>query len=159
MNIIEIVKEKFPDQILDSHTNYGDNTIVVDRTHLLEIMNFLKVNREAPFDLLLDLCGVDYFGREPRFEVVYHLYSLPTTKRLRVKTAVPEGDLNVASMIKVWEAADWFEREAFDMFGIHFSGHPNLTRILMWKEFEGHPLRKDYPIRKRQAIPTLADIV
>ena len=94
-----------------------------------------------------------------RFEVVYHLYSMPTKKRIRIKVRLNESDASVPSVMKIWEAADWFEREAFDMLGIKFVGHPNLKRLLMWNEFQGYPLRKDYPIDKRQPIPEPAEIV
>ncbi len=157
--MLEVLKQKFGSAILDHHQNYGDETVVVDRASILEVMKFLKQNAACPFNLFLDLGGVDYPNRNPRFELVYHLYSLPRNRRIRIKTALPESDLKIRSVISVWESADWFEREAFDMFGIHFEGHPNLKRLLMWEGFQGHPLRKDYPIDKRQPIPVMADLV
>lgn len=155
----ELLKQKFPNRILESHQHLGDDTVVIERAHLVETLKFLKGNPEIPFDLLLDLCGVDYLGQNPRFEVVYHLYSLKTHQRLRVRTKLRENDLILDSVVSIWETANWYEREAYDMFGIYFNGHPNLKRLLMWTHFEGHPLRKDYPIQKRQPIPTLDDIV
>ncbi len=159
MSILDTLKQKFPDAILSAAQDHGHDVVVVDRKKIFEVLQFLKNNSECPFEMLLDLCGVDYLGKDPRFEVVYHLYSLSKIKRLRLKVALPESDLTIPSAVTLWEAVNWFEREAFDMFGIHFEGHPNLKRLLMWEEFEGYPLRKDYPIDKRQAIPTLDDIV
>ncbi len=159
MNVTETIKQKFSKHVLSSHADFGDETIVINRDGVIDVMNFLKSDPACSFDLLLDVCGVDYLGREMRFEVVYHLYSMKTKGRLRVKVPLAESDLVIPSVIQIWEATDWFEREAFDMFGIHFEGHPNLKRLLMWNEFEGHPLRKDYPINKRQPIPVPADIV
>ena len=122
-------------------------------------MEFLKGNGETPFNLLLDVCGVDYMGQTPRFEVVYHLYSLSQKARLRVRVKLDEADLKIASVMDVWEAADWFEREAYDMYGVIFEGHPNLKRLMMWESFVGHPLRKDYPQDRRQPVPEPADII
>ena len=125
-----------------------------------DILNTLKELKEGQkFDFLMDICGVDYPGRDGgRFDVVYHLYSSSANMRLRVKTRVPENDPVVPSVTSLWKAANWFERECFDLFGIKFSGHPNLKRILLYEGFEGHPLRKDYPINKRQVIPTSVDL-
>jgi len=95
---------------------------------------------------------VDYIPREPRFEVVIHLYSIPHGHRLRLKTPLEGDDPEMDTLTSVWRGTDWFEREAWDMYGIVFKGHPNLKRILLYEEFEGHPLRKDYPIDKRQPL-------
>ena len=96
---------------------------------------------------------MDYLGRNPRFEVVYHLYSIPLNHRIRIKVPVSEENCKVPTCIDLWKSADWFERETFDMMGIVFEGHPNLKRLLLFEGFEGHPLRKDYPINQRQKIP------
>ncbi|MDO8519116.1 MAG: NADH-quinone oxidoreductase subunit C [Deltaproteobacteria bacterium] len=157
--ITDIIKQKFLGAVLESSASYGDETVVIDRARLIQVMNFLKTFHETPFNLLLDVCGVDYLGKEPRFEVVYHLYSLSKKARLRVKVKLSESDLSVPSVMGIWEAADWFEREAYDMFGIRFEGHPKLKRLLMWEEFKGHPLRKDYPMNKRQPLPEPAEII
>jgi NADH-quinone oxidoreductase subunit C len=98
------------------------------------------------------LTVTDLYPRTPRFEVVYHFLSLAQNRRLRVKVPVPEEDPQVPSLVSHWPGANWLEREAWDMFGILFQGHPDLRRILMYDEFEGHPLRKDYPYRKRQPL-------
>lgn len=124
-------------------------TWIVRRDSLRELAAELEADKESGYDLLLDLCGVDYPGRDDRFEAVYHLYSVPRKERLRLKVPVPEADPVLPSLIDVWKAADWFEREAFDMYGLQFEGHPNLRRILTHEAFEGHPLRKDYDPARR----------
>ena len=153
--ILECVKEKFPRAVLSSHDFRGDETLVISRESLLDVMKFLKEDPALDFNVLMDLCGVDYstFGEaRPRFEVVYHLYSLRKNHRVRIKVQLQEESPELPSVIGLWATADWFEREVWDMFGIHFNGHPNLKRILMYKEFVGHPLRKDYPVNKRQPL-------
>jgi NADH-quinone oxidoreductase subunit C len=101
---------------------------------------------------LVDITAVDYAVRKPRFTLVYHLLSLPFNRRLRLKVSVEDGDPVLDSLTPWWGSANWLEREVWDMFGIRFRGHPDLKRILMYEEFEGHPLRKDYPIHKRQPL-------
>jgi NADH-quinone oxidoreductase subunit C/D len=124
-------------------------TWVVRREVLADLARDLRDGASTRFDLLLDLCGVDYPDRAERFEAVYHLYSIPRGERLRLKVPVAESDPVLPSLIPVWKAADWFEREAFDMFGLRFTGHPNLARILCHEGFQGHPLRKDYDPARR----------
>src|SRR5881296_776499 len=114
----------------------------VERGKLLETCGQLK----AEYEMLADISGVDNYGEDPRFEVVYHLYSFKNNERLRLKVKLPEDDLIVDSVVSVWKTADWHEREAFDMFGIRFRGHPNLKRILMWDGYPYFPLRKDFPL-------------
>jgi len=116
----------------------------VAREKIAEVCRFLKT--ECGFDMLTDIAGVDNYGDDPRFEVVYHLYSLTHRCRLRVKVSVPEDDLVVDTVTGIWRTADWHEREAFDMFGIRFRGHPNLKRILMWDGYPHYPLRKEFPL-------------
>ena len=155
MSATEQIQNKFGAAILATHDFRGDETIVVRRESLPEVLRTLKEDPELDFNVLMDLSAVDYqaFG-EPRarFEVVYHLYSLRKAERLRVKVPVEERDCTVPSATTIWPAADWYEREVWDMFGIRFEGHPDLTRILMYEEFVGHPLRKDYPVNKRQPL-------
>ena len=155
MTMIERMKQKFGNVVLTSHDFRGDETVVIGRESLLDVMKFLKEDPDLDFNVLMDLCGVDYlnFG-EPRsrFEVVYHLYSLRKNHRVRIKVQLQEESPELPSVMGLWATADWFEREAWDMFGIVFNGHPNLKRILMYAEFVGHPLRKDYPVNKRQPL-------
>ena len=145
---------QFPAAIVSSHSNFGDDTAVVTADKLKDVMRYLRDT--AGFDFLVSVTAVDYFGREPRFEVVYHLRSMATGNRLRIKVPVHEEEgepsAEVATVSDLWPTANWQEREAYDMFGIKFSGHPDLRRILMYEEFVGHPLRKDYPKEQRQPL-------
>jgi NADH-quinone oxidoreductase subunit C len=130
----------------------GQAVIVLERGALPAALQTLRDHPETRFEMLSDLTAVDYLGRTPRFEVVYQLYSVSLNHRLRVKVPVPEDDAVVPTASGVWKSANWAEREAWDMFGIRFAGHPDLRRILMYPEFEGHPLRKDYPLHQRQPL-------
>ena len=152
--ILEKIKEKFLDDVYGSFEFRGDLVAVVNSEIIFELMKFLKTDPVLDFNILMDLSAVDYLwqNRTPRFDVVYHLYSLSKNHRIRIKTGVAEKNLVVDSVTSVWPIADWFEREVWDMFGIKFKGHPNLRRILMYEGFEGHPLRKDYPYNKRQPL-------
>lgn len=107
--------------------------------------------------MLLDLTCVDYPDRQLRFEMVYHFFSLSRKRRLRIKTGLDESDLRIASLTSLWKNANWLEREVYDLFGVHFEGHPDLRRIFMYDGFEGHPLRKDYPLRRRQPLIPLKE--
>jgi NADH-quinone oxidoreductase subunit C len=138
----------------------GMPTIYVTREHLLETMRALRDVPELRFALLADITAVDYLPREPRYEVIYLLASLgvagygDTPKRLRVKVRVP-GDLShVESVASIWPAANWAEREVYDMFGVHFDNHPDLRRVLMPDDWEGHPARKDYPVQIKDPVKT-----
>jgi NADH-quinone oxidoreductase subunit C len=146
---LQLLKENHPDGILDTLLPQGDVTAVIRPEFLVKIMDFLKNDSRLLFDILMDITAVDYYKRKPRFDVVYHLLSLSFNRRLRIKLQIEEGK-PVDSLTSMWGCANWLEREVWDMFGIPFSGHPNLKRILMYDGFEGHPLRKDYPIKKRQ---------
>jgi len=141
--------ERFPADSIQLREGLDQPTWIVRREILVDLARELTADPETGFDLLLDLCGVDYPDREERFEVVYHLASLRGGGRLRLKVPVPEDDPVLPSLIDVWKGADWFEREVYDMFGLHFEGHPNLRRILTHEAFQGHPLRKDYDPARR----------
>jgi NADH-quinone oxidoreductase subunit C len=130
----------------------GQAVVTVPRAEVLDALRTLRDDPQLAFDALADLTAVDFLGRVPRFEVVYELNSLTQHHRLRVKADVPEDDPQIASATLLWNAALWAEREVWDLFGIRFTGHPDLRRILMYPEFEGHPLRKDYPVGKRQPL-------
>src|SRR5579862_1218374 len=119
-------------------------TIWVDRVALREAC--VKLRNELQYDSLSDVTCVDWFPREPRFEVVYQLFSTATKKRVRLKVRLQGEDSNIDSLTPLWPGADFFEREVFDLFGVRFDEHPNLTRIMMPDNWEGHPLRKDYPV-------------
>jgi NADH-quinone oxidoreductase subunit C len=155
--ILARLTERFGAAVLLSHAEYGDPTLVVERTALPEVLAFCRDDAALRFDLLMDLTAVDYLaypGREdaPRFEVVYHLYSIAHNHRLRVKAGVDEDDPVVPSAVPLWPIANWFEREVWDMFGLRFTGHPDLRRLLLYEAFVGHPLRKDYPVNRRQPL-------
>ena len=146
------LSNQFPDSVVETHSYRGDDTAVVKKEDILQICKFLRDDEELLYNFMMDLTAVDYFGREPRFEVVYHLYSLKYNRRVRIKARVSESDCSIDSIVSLWISADWFEREAFDLYGVIFKGHPELRRILLYEGFEGHPLRKDYPIKKRQPL-------
>ena len=155
-HVLERLKARFTDQVEETHSNQGDDTAYVKRDKLVELLTFLRDDAELAFNLPVDLTVVDWYQkREPRFEVVYHLYSTTKRHRVRLKVRVDEDDARVPSSFAVWPGFDWYEREAWDLYGVRFEGHPNHTRIMMWEGFEGHPLRKDYPINKRQPLTTL----
>lgn len=154
MPLHEKLKEKFGAKILEIHAHCGDETAVIGPESLLEVAGFLKSDPVFAMEVLMDLTAVDglEMNWKPRFEVVYHFYSYSLKQRLRLKVRVDEKNLLVPTLTRLWPAANWFEREVWDMFGIKFDGHPNMKRILMYEEFEGHPLRKDYPHNKRQPL-------
>lgn len=132
----------------------GETTLVVDREKIVDVCAHAK---SLGFDMLIDLSSVDNFGEEPRFDVVYELYSLEGNYSLRLKTSVSEDDLEIDSVVPVWETANWHEREVYDMMGIKFNNHPDLRRILMWDGYPFYPLRKDFPLAGRPSeIPDLA---
>lgn len=133
----------------------GETTVRLPREKLLAACRYLQT--ECGFDMLTDIAGVDNYGEDPRFEVVYHLYSFTHRCWLRLKVAVPEDDMQVNSVTDLWRTADWHEREAFDMYGIRFRNHPNLKRILMWEGYPYYPLRKDFPLAGMDAEERDAD--
>ena len=149
------IKSKFPNVVTEALSLNGDPAVVVKKEGIRALAASLKMDPDFQFNILMDLFAVDYLFWEEkasRFEVAYNLFSLARNQRLFIKALVPERDCQIDSVTSVWPAADWFEREVWDMFGILFRGHPNLKRILMYEGFEGHPLRKDYPYNKRQPI-------
>jgi NADH-quinone oxidoreductase subunit C len=155
--ILQRIESRFGVAVLDTHERLGDATALVERGSLFETLRFCRDEPPLGFDVLMDLTAVDYLkypGREdgPRFEVVYHLYSLPHNHRVRLKVRVDEDDAEVPSAVPLWPIANWLEREVWDMFGVRFAGHPDLRRLLMYEEFVGHALRKDYPINRRQPL-------
>ncbi|MFQ6058347.1 MAG: NADH-quinone oxidoreductase subunit C [Anaerolineae bacterium] len=143
---IEKIKDRFPQAVLAVKEFRGEWTLTVRKESLVHMARFLRDDSELRYDLLSDLCGVDYLGREPRFEVVYQLTSMAHRRRLRLKVPVESADPTLPSVTAVWPTANWHEREVYDMFGLQFTGHPDLRRILMPEDWEGHPLRKDYDL-------------
>jgi NADH-quinone oxidoreductase subunit C/D len=151
-DLYDSVRAKFPAGSITpvaSFAGLDQPTWVVRRDVLAELARELRDGRDTQFDMLMDLGGVDYPDRDERFEAVYHLYSVPRNARLRLKVAVAEADPVLPSLVPVWRSANWAEREVFDMFGVRFSGHPNLSRLLCHEGFQGHALRKDYDAARR----------
>lgn len=147
------LREKFPGSVIETHSHRGDDTAVIKRVDIVDVCRFLRDDADLSYNFLMDLTAVDYLGKkELRFEVVYHFYSFKKNERVRIKAPVPESDPSIDSISSLWSVANWLERECWDMFGIRFNGHPDLRRILLYEEFEGHPLRKDYPVDKRQPL-------
>lgn len=150
---IDRINSQYRGVIIDSHNFRGDQTISVKKEAIRELFKFLRDDPELDFKFLMDLTAVDYLNRKDnRFEVVYHFYSLKHNGRLRVKIPVSEDDCTIDSVSSLWKTANWYEREVWDLYGIKFKGHPDMRRILLYEEFKGHPLRKDYPINKRQPL-------
>ena len=152
--VLDLLKQRFGDAILETHSQFGDDTAVIDPASWYDVGYFLKHDSRIAMNLFIDLTAVDFPDRDPRFEVVCHLRSIDKGHRIRIKARVgSEGDSpELDSLVSVWRGANWFERETFDMFGVTFLGHPDLRRILMYPEFKGYPLRKDYPANKIQPL-------
>jgi NADH-quinone oxidoreductase subunit C len=172
--LVDLVRERFPETIASSHK--GDEVVTVKREQLLSVISFLR--NEADMKLLRQIAGVDLLTFrsestgggalssnevpayalekkpqvEPRYQVAYNLYSITRKQSLRVRVELRSTDLKVPSITSLYRTADWWERYVYDMFGVEFTGHPDLRRLLMYPEFVGHPLRKDYPVRKRQPL-------
>jgi NADH-quinone oxidoreductase subunit C len=143
--ILDKLKAFAPESIRSTSEFRGDLTVTVAKDAILRIGEFLKSDPALAFDQLIDVVGIDMYRSEERFEVLYNLYSLTNKAYVRLKVAVEESDPIVPSMVSVWPGANWHERETYDMFGIKFTGHPDLRRLFMPEEFEYFPLRKDFP--------------
>ncbi len=156
--LIDEFRSRFGEAVEGVSKSFGDDVLVVRPGSLRSLMTALL---DAPFDyaVLLDLTCVDFTAGEGRFELVYHLYSLSRNVRLRIKASLPAGNPVADSLVGLWKNADWLEREVFDMFGVRFSGHPYLRRLLTYEGFEGHPLRKSYPWRLAQPRIPMKDKV
>ena len=153
--LIDLVRASFPDAVVSSHSQFGDDTVVLQPARWKDVAALLRDHPDARMELLVDLTAVDYPERSARYEVVAHLCSVSLGHRLRMKASVGDAQGNgaeLASLTELWASANWAERECFDMFGVRFVGHPDLRRILMYPEFEGYPLRRDYPAAKTQPL-------
>lgn len=152
LNLIEKLNTRFGDAITGSSVQYGEANIVVDKGQLLQVATALRDEADFAFEEMIDLAGVDFseYGdgawQGPRFAVAYHLLSIKNNHRLRMKVFVDDEMPVVDSVVNIWSTVNWFEREAFDLFGIVFDGHPDLRRILTDYGFIGHPFRKDFPL-------------
>ena len=156
--VLEKLRVKFGDAITDTHSDHGDDTAVVRPDAWKAVCEFLRNDPQMDFDYLVDLCGVDYPERgaqKQRIEVVLHLCSISKRHRVRIKARVGDEEaetVEIDSVTGIWPGANWFERETYDMLGVNFRGHPDMRRILMYPEFVGYPLRKDYPANKTQPL-------
>lgn len=155
--VLEKLESDYADALLAQDEVRGTAVVVVRKERVYAVLEYLKTDPELAYIYLVDVTAVDNSRMESelmqfdyaRFMVVYQLYSYQAESRVRVKVPVHENDLSIPSVTGLWRGANWLERETYDMFGIHFEGHPDLRRILMPDDFEGHPLRKDYPLRGR----------
>ena len=146
--LVTALQREHPDWITEIVKAHGEVTVIVPAAYVVDVCSALKTGTETKFDFLADICGVDRgVEEEPRFEVNYHLFSTTKYHRLRVKVLVNEEDAHVPTVTDVWRTANWHERETFDLFGIVFDGHPDLRRILLPDDWQGHALRKDFPLR------------
>jgi NADH-quinone oxidoreductase subunit C len=152
-NVLDRCKAQFTGgELLDTGSQHGDEWVRVRRDAWVTVATFLRDDPATKMEMFIDLTVVDRFSTEPRFDVVVHLYSVSLKHRVRLYVGAPEEEPSVDSLVPVWAGANWFEREAYDLYGVRFKGHPDLRRILMYPEFVGHPLRKDYPKEKRQPL-------
>ena len=149
--LLESLQEKFSEGILSGQSFLDQATYTVSLGVLYDVLIHLRDDTDSDYDYLVDLTALDYLGDEKRFCMVYHLYSHPKKSFIRVRCGVAEGE-SVPSVISVWRTADWMEREVYDLFGIDFSDHPNLKRILLPDDWHGHPLRKDYDIKLQDQV-------
>jgi NADH-quinone oxidoreductase subunit C len=146
--LISALRETHGGAVSEVIEAFGEITLVVPREHIVELCEYLKTAPQFGFNMLADICGVDRGPEEdPRFEVNYHLFSTTQFHRLRLKVVLGEEDARVPTVTTVWRTANWHERETFDMFGVRFDGHPDLRRILLPDDWQGHALRKDFPLR------------
>lgn len=143
--IVEKIKAKFSSEVLDVVEFRGETTVTVKKDQIVDICTFMRDG--LGYNLLCDLCAVDYMGQSPRFVVVYNMYNITTKQRFRIKAQVEEQDCRIDTVSNVWSTANWLEREVWDLMGIDFINHPDLRRIMLPADWEGHPLRKDYPVQ------------
>ena len=149
MFALTVIKESMPESIIASGAVNGDVHIQIKKEDLLEFAVFLKTDSRLEFDMLSDLFAVDYPKRPERIEVIYNFYSIKNNFRVFIKVRSKIDETEYPSLTSIYNSADWFEREAYDMFGLRFKNHPDLKRILNPDDWDGHPLLKDYPLRKR----------
>jgi len=151
--VLDALKSKFSDDILETTNDYGDEVATIDRTVLVDVVQFLRDDERMAFDQPAFVTCIDRFGDEgPRFEVVYQLRSFKHRHRIRLRVKLEEEDTKIPTLTGLYPAFNWLERETYDMYGIEFQDHPDLRRIYMYEEFVGFPLRKDYPKEKRQPL-------
>jgi NADH-quinone oxidoreductase subunit C len=153
--VLDRLQQKFGAAMLHTHAQHGNETATVEAAALLEIAAFLRDDPQMAFNMPVDNTAVDFLQVRPdeaRFEVIWHFYSVSHKHRLRLKVTVSQDMPSCPSLTPLWPGFNWHERETWDLYGIRFTGHPNLKRVLMYEEFKGHPLRKDYPVDGRQPL-------
>ena len=150
LEIAEKLKKQFPDDLEEPVLFAGQVSISVSRESIKRVAEFLHQDQELAFDYLADLCGCDYPDRDERFEIVYNLRSIKYNHFLRLKVELPEEEAEIDSLSGIWATAEWLEREVYDMFGIRFLNHLDLRRILMPEDWNGYPLRKDFPLQGQE---------
>lgn len=149
--LIDLITQNHADAVIDSHSRLGNDTVIIRAEHVAEVLGFLKHDERTKMNLMRDLTCVDYLSRVPRFELVYVLYSIELKHQVVLRALVDSDETPKAPTASgVYKIAAWMEREVWDMYGVEFEGHPDLRRVLMYEEFEGHPLRKDYGIQASQ---------
>jgi NADH-quinone oxidoreductase subunit C len=150
--VLRRLLDALPGAVRETHAQLGDATARVEAGRIREVLRRLRDGEGLDFEMLVDLTAVDWLGETPRFELVYHLYSVRRNHRVRIKARVPEERCEIDSVADLYPSANWMEREVFDLYGVRFTGHPDLRRLLLYDEFDGHPLRKDYPKERRQPL-------
>ena len=151
--VLDLIQKKFPDAVEEVSHAHGNETAYIKREAITDVALYLRDSEDLLFDMPIDCTALDWLNKKtPRFEVVYHLYSVTLKHRVRLKVRLDEADVEMASLTPVWPGMNWHERETWDMYGVVFKGHPNLKRVLLYEEFEGFPLRKDYPVEGRQPL-------
>ena len=151
--ILDKLSERFTGgEILQTGSEHGNEWARVAPAHWRAVAELLRDDPATLMNMFIDLTCVDRIPREPRFDVVLHLYSVEKKHRVRLYAGLAEAEPTIDSLVPVWPGANWFEREAWDLYGVRFTGHPDLRRILMYEEFQGHPLRKDYAKEQRQPL-------
>ncbi len=159
--LVELILRQFPDAVVSTHAQHGDETVVIDPVRWHDVAQALRDDPAAAMEMLVDLTAVDFPEREPRFEVVAHFLSLSRGHRLRLKARIGDAAgerAEIATLTDLWASANWMERECYDLFGVVFRGHPDLRRILLYPEFVGHPLRRDYPAERAQPLVPYRDV-
>jgi NADH-quinone oxidoreductase subunit C len=141
--VVQALEQALPGLVVDGKHHLGELTLEISSDRIVEVCRHLKADQ---YVRLAAVTCVDLYPMEPRFEVIYHLHSIARNERLRLKCRLDSAAAEIDSVYEVWRSADWYEREVFDLFGVRFRNHPNLQRILMPEDWEGHPLRKDFPV-------------
>ena len=163
MAIADCLQSQFQGEILQTQTFQGQTAVIIRPHRIIEMLRWLRDIPEMRMNHLRSLCGVDNSRRKDpglsRFEVVYHLYSIPLRHELRLRAQVPEDDPCIDSVVGLWSGANWLERETFDLMGIRFNHHPDLRRILLPEDWQGHPLRKEYPLKGREEWSGMTELL